>query len=51
MNIIKLNRNDLSEMIRRAVNSLLSESVREEMGSIAAGKENVIGEIVEYIVN
>ena len=51
MNVIKLNRNDLSEMIRRAVNSLLSESVREEMGSIAAGKENVINEIVEYIVN
>lgn len=51
MNVIKLNRNDLSEMIRRAVNSLLSESVREEMGSISAGKENVIGEIVEYITN
>jgi len=51
MNIVKLNRNDLSEMIRRAVNSLLSESVREEMGSIAASKEDVINEIVEYIVN
>lgn len=51
MNVIKLNRNDLSEMIRRAVNSLLSESVREEMGSIVAGKEDVINEIVEYIVN
>ena len=49
MNVIKLNRNDLSEMIRRTVNSLLSESVREEMGSIAASKENVINEIVEYI--
>ncbi len=51
MNVVKLNRNDLSEMIRRAVNSLLSESVREEMGSIAADKEDVINEIVEYIVN
>ena len=51
MNVVKLNRNDLSEMIRRAVNSLLSESVREEMGSIVADKEDVINEIVEYIVN
>lgn len=51
MNVVKLNRNDLSEMIKRAVNSLLSESVREEMGSIVADKEGVINEIVEYIVN
>lgn len=51
MNVIKLNRNDLSEMVRRAVNSLLSESVREEMGSIVADKEDVINEIVEYIQN
>ena len=51
MNVIKLNRTDISEMVKRAVNSLLSESVREEMGSIAADKEDVINEIVEYVVN
>ena len=51
MNVIKLNRTDISEMVKRAVNSLLSESVREEMGSIAADKEDVINEIVEYIAN
>ena len=47
MNIIRLSRKDLSEMIRRAVNSLLNESVSETMGSIVADKEDVIEEIVD----
>ena len=51
MNIIRLSRKDLSEMIRRAVNSLLNESVSETMGSIVADKEDVIEEIVDYIRN
>ena len=49
MTIIKLTHNDLNEMVRRAVHSILSESVEEVMGSAMAEKEDVIQELVEYI--
>ena len=49
MNIIKLNRSDLAEVVKRTVRSVMNESVSEAMGSIMAGKEDVIREIVDYI--
>ena len=49
MNVIKLNRTDISEMVKRAVHSILSESVEEVMGSAMAEKEDVIQELVEYV--
>jgi hypothetical protein len=51
MPVIKLTHNDLSEMVRRTVYSVLSESVKEAMGSAMAGKEDVIEELVNYIAN
>ena len=51
MKVIKLDRNDLLEMVKSAVNSLLNESVSETMSSIAADKESVIDEIVNYVKN
>lgn len=49
MKVIKLNRTDISEMVKRAVHSLLSESVSEVMGSAMAGKEKAIQDMVDYI--
>lgn len=49
MPVIKLTHNDLNEMIRRAVHSILSESVKEVMGSAMAEKDDVIQELVDYI--
>lgn len=49
MKVIKLDRNDLLEMVKSTVNSLLNESVSETMSSIAADKESVIDEIVNYV--
>lgn len=49
MPVIKLTHNDLNEMIRRAVHSILSESVKEAMGSAMAEKDDVIQELVDYI--
>ena len=49
MPVIKLTHNDLNEMIRRAVHSILSESVKEVMGSSMAEKDDVIQELVDYI--
>ena len=49
MNIIKLNRSDLAEVVKRTVRSVMNESVSEAMGSIMAGKEDAIREIVDYI--
>lgn len=49
MSIIKLNRSDLAEVVKRTVRSVMNESVSEAMGSIMAGKEDVIREIVDYI--
>ena len=49
MNVIKLNRTDISEMVRRAVHSILNESVSEVMGSAMADKEGAIEDIVNYV--
>ena len=49
MNVIKLNRTDISEMVKRAVHSILNESVSEVMGSAMAGKEEAIQNMVDYI--
>ena len=49
MNVIKLNRTDISEMVKRAVHSILNESVSEVMGSAMAGKEETIQNMVDYV--
>lgn len=49
MSVIKLTHNDLNEMVRRTIHSILKESVKEVQGSIMAEKENVVQEIVDYI--
>ena len=49
MNVIKLNRTDISEMVRRAVRSIVNESVSEVMGSAMADKEGAIEDIVNYV--
>lgn len=49
MPVIKLTHNDINEMVRRTVHSVLSESVREVMGSAMAEKEDVIQELVDYV--
>ena len=49
MPVIKLTHNDLNEMVRRTVHSILRESVKEVQGSIMAEKEDVIQEIVDYV--
>lgn len=49
MPVIKLTHNDINEMVRRTVNSILSESVKEVQGSIMAEKEDVLQEIVDYV--
>lgn len=49
MNVIKLNRTDISEMVKRAVHSILNESVSEVMGSAMAGKEEAIQDMIDYI--
>ena len=49
MNVIKLNRTDISEMVRRAVRSIMNESVSEVMGSAMADKEGAIEDIVNYV--
>ena len=51
MPVIKLTQNDINEMVRRTVHSILSESVKEVQGSIMAEKEDVIQEIVDYVEN
>ena len=50
MRVIRLTHNDISEMIRNAVHSLMNESVNEVMGSAMAEREDVIQEIVDYVV-
>ena len=49
MKVIKLSRTDISEIVKRTVRSILSESVSEVMGSAMAGNDDVIQDIVNYI--
>lgn len=46
---IKLTAKDINEMVTRTVRSILSESVREAMGSAMSNKEGVVKELVDYI--
>ena len=50
MATIKLTHNDINEMVRRTIHSILSESVIEAQGSIMAEKEDIIQEVVDYVV-
>lgn len=49
MSVIKITRDDLSEMIHRVIRSMLNETVDEVMGSIVAAKEDVIRQIIKHI--
>lgn len=51
MPVIKLTYNDINEMVQQAVRSVLNESVKEVQGSIMAGKEDIVQEILDYIKN
>lgn len=49
MGVIHLTHNDINEMVRKAVRSILSETVQEVMGSSMVDKEDVIQDIVNYV--
>ena len=50
MPTIRITRNDINEMVRSAVRSImLNESVKEVQGSIMAEKDDVIEELVNYV--
>jgi hypothetical protein len=42
MGVIHLTHNDINEMVRKAVRSILSETVQEVMGSSMVDKEDII---------
>lgn len=49
MSVIRITRDDLSEMIHRVIRSMLNETVDEVMGSIVAEKEDAITDTIKYI--
>lgn len=49
MGVIHLTHKDLNEMVRKAVHSILSETVQETMGSAMVDKEDVIQDIINYV--
>ena len=49
MGVIHLTHKDINEMVRKAVRSILSETVQEVMGSSMVDKEDAIQDIVNYV--